>query len=228
MFTGIIEETGTVKSIKRGGKSEVLTLTCSKILDDLKPGDSVAVNGVCLTATNLTNSSFSADVMNETLLKSSLGSLNVGSKVNLERAMPANGRFGGHILSGHIDGTGKITAIRKEDIAVWYTIKTSPKIMQYIVEKGSIAIDGISLTIAKVAHDSFSVSVIPHTAKNTTLSEKKIGSLVNLENDILGKYIEKFLHKGGPVDNEFIKAKGVLQADFFPSSQYASCPEGFY
>lgn len=204
MFTGIIEEIGIVRNIKKGTKSAMLTVEGRKILDDLKTGDSVATNGVCLTVTNISNSSFSADVMNETLSRSSLGSLNIRCKVNLERAMPANGRFGGHIVSGHIDGTGKITSIKKDDIAIWYTIKTNQSIMRYIIEKGSIAIDGISLTIAKVTHDSFSVSVIPHTAKETTLSEKSIGCFVNLENDIVGKYIEKFSHSNNGIIKEFL------------------------
>lgn len=204
MFTGIIEEVGIVKNIKKGTKSASITISCKKIFDDLKSGDSVATNGVCLTVTNLSNSSFSADVMNETLSKSSLGSLQIGSRINLERAMPASGRFGGHMVSGHIDGTGKIISIKKDDIAVWYTVKTSTKIMQYIIEKGSIAIDGISLTVAKVNHDCFSVSVIPHTAKETTLSEKYIGCFVNLENDIVGKYIEKFSQNNKGITKEFI------------------------
>lgn len=208
MFTGIIEEIGIVRNIKKGIKSASLTVECGKISDDLKSGDSVATNGVCLTVTNISNSSFSADVMNETLSRSSLGSLNIGSRVNLERAMPANGRFGGHIVSGHIDGTGKIASIKKDDIAIWYTIKTTQNIMQYIIEKGSITIDGISLTIAKVTHDSFSVSVIPHTAKETTLSEKSIGCFVNLENDIVGKYIAKFSQSYNGITKEFLIKNG--------------------
>lgn len=208
MFTGIIEEVGIIKNMKKGVNSAIITIFCRKLFDDLKLGDSVATNGVCLTVTDINYTSFSADVMNETLSKSSLGSLNIGSKVNLERAMPANGRFGGHMVSGHIDGTGKITAIKKDDIAVWYTIKTSPNIMQYIIEKGSIALDGISLTVAKVTHDSFSVSVIPHTAKETTLSEKNIGCFVNLENDIVGKYIEKFSQNNQCITKEFLIKNG--------------------
>lgn len=208
MFTGIIEEIGIIRNIKKGARSAILTLEGRKIFDDLKSGDSVAINGVCLTVTDINNSSFSADVMNETLSKSSLGSLNIGSRVNLERAMPANGRFGGHIVSGHIDGTGKIISIKKDDIAVWYTIKTSPKIMQYIIEKGSIAIDGISLTIAKITQDNFSVSVIPHTDEYTTLSEKNIGCFVNLENDIVGKYIEKFSLSNKGITKEFLTKNG--------------------
>ncbi|MFT4145969.1 MAG: riboflavin synthase [Mobilitalea sp.] len=208
MFTGIIEEIGIIKTIKKGAKSVIFTVACNKILDDLKPGDSVATNGVCLTVTDINNCSFTADVMNETLSKSSLGSLNTGSKVNLERAMPANGRFGGHIVTGHVDGTGKITSIKKDDNAVWYTIKTNPKLLQYIIEKGSIAIDGISLTIAKITPESFSVSVIPHTAKYTTLYEKSIGYSVNLENDIVGKYIEKFTQNNKSITNEFLIKNG--------------------
>ncbi len=208
MFTGIIEEIGIVKTIKKGTKSASITVECRKIFDDLKLGDSVSTNGVCLTVTHISNSSFSADLMNETLSKSSLGSLNIGSKVNLERAMPASGRFGGHIVSGHIDGTGKIASIKKDDIAIWYTIKTSQTVMKYIIEKGSITIDGISLTIAKVTHDNFSVSVIPHTAKETTLSEKGIGCLVNLENDIVGKYIEKFSQDNKGITKEFLTKNG--------------------
>ncbi len=208
MFTGIIEEIGIIKNIKRGVKSAALTVTCSKILDDLKLGDSVATNGVCLTVIEIGSSFFSADVMNETLLKSSLGSLTAGCRVNLERAMPANGRFGGHIVSGHIDGIGKITSITKDDIAIWYTVTTIPNIMKYVVEKGSIAIDGISLTIAKVTSDSFRVSVIPHTARETILSERKVSSVVNLENDIIGKYIEKFTRGSKTITKEFLYQNG--------------------
>lgn len=208
MFTGIIEEIGIVRNIKKGTKSAHLIVQCEKIYEGLKPGDSVSTNGVCLTVTTITNSSFTADVMNETLSKSSLGSLTIASRVNLERAMPANGRFGGHLVSGHIDGTGKITSIKKDDIAIWYTIKASPKVMHYIVEKGSVAIDGISLTVAKVTHDSFLVSIIPHTAGETTLSEKNIGNLVNLENDIVGKYIEKFSQSNHSITKEFLYKNG--------------------
>ena len=193
MFTGIIEEKGTIKAISRGAKSSVLTIQGNVIFSDLKLGDSVAVNGVCLTVADFTENTFMADVMFETLKRSSIGDLKVGSNVNLERAMPANGRFGGHIVSGHIDGTGTISAIKKEDNAILYTVKTPENIMKYIVEKGSIAIDGISLTIADIGLDNFTVSIIPHTAKETILSEKAIGDIVNLENDIIGKYVEKLM-----------------------------------
>lgn len=193
MFTGIVEEKGKVKSIKKGAKSAMLSIEGNKIFEDVHLGDSIAVNGVCLTVTSYSKNVFTADVMNETLKRSSLGSLKNGSEVNLERAMAANGRFGGHIVSGHIDGTGVISDMSKDDIAIWVTISTTAEILRLIVEKGSIAIDGISLTVAKVSNTDFAVSVIPHTGANTTLLDKKVGDVVNLENDITGKYIEKLL-----------------------------------
>lgn len=195
MFTGIIEEKGKIEAINQGTKSCVLTIRAKHILDDVKIGDSVAVNGVCLTATTVGSDYFTADVMSETLRRSSLGSLKSGSEVNLERAMAMGGRFGGHIVSGHIDGTGTILSMTKEDNAVWVTIETTKPILNLIVEKGSIAIDGISLTVAAVDEKSFSVSLIPHTGKETTLLSKKPGDIVNLENDIVGKYIEKLMKK---------------------------------
>lgn len=193
MFTGIIEEIGMIKNMYRGIHSSNVTIEGNLIFEDLKTGDSVAVNGICLTASKIDARTFSADVMHETLDRTVLGKLKCESKVNLERAMSASGRFGGHMVSGHIDGTGTITKVRKDDNAVWYTITASEKILFYIIEKGSIAVDGISLTVAKTAHNSFSVSVIPHTAENTVLSDKKTGDAVNLENDIVGKYIEKLI-----------------------------------
>ena len=193
MFTGIIEEIGTVKKISLGGKSGSLEIGAKKVLEGTVVGDSIAVNGVCLTVTGMNSSSFTADVMAETVRRSSLGSLSVGSGVNLERAMSANGRFGGHIVSGHIDGTGTISHLVREENAVWVHVKTSAEILRLIVEKGSIAIDGISLTVARVNETEFAVSVIPHTAEETTLLSKKAGDTVNLENDIVGKYVEKLL-----------------------------------
>ncbi|MBQ9234677.1 MAG: riboflavin synthase [Lachnospiraceae bacterium] len=193
MFTGIVEEIGEIKNIKHGTKSAVLTIKGSVVTKDSRVGDSIAVNGVCLTATTVDGDIFTADVMAETMRRSSLGNLKQGSKVNLERAMLCNGRFGGHIVSGHIDGTGIIRNLEKEDNAVWITISASPDILRYIVEKGSIAIDGISLTVAYVDNDVFKVSIIPHTASETTLLTKNKGDIVNLENDIVGKYVEKLL-----------------------------------
>lgn len=209
MFTGIVEELGSIRSVRRGQHSSVLSIAAKDILSDLKVGDSVAVNGVCLTATTVDSGGFTADVMHETLNRSSLGSLTVGSHVNLERAMAANGRFGGHIVSGHIDGTGTITALRKDDNAVWYTISASQELLCYIVEKGSIAIDGISLTVAEVGESWFSISAIPHTVAVTTLGEKRPGDTVNLENDVIGKYVEKLLR---PQPQE--TAKGSLTLKF--------------
>ncbi len=215
MFTGIIEEIGTVKSIQRNGSNSFIVIEAKKVLEDVHLGDSIAVNGVCLTVTKADDSIFQADVMNETLDRSSLGELRQGSKVNLERAMAANGRFGGHIVSGHIDGTGTITDIVNDGIAVWYTISANADIMRYIVGKGSIAIDGISLTVAKVTDKNFSVSVIPHTAEMTILSTKSKGQTVNLENDIIGKYVEKLMKpaenaKNSGIDMSFLSSNGFV------------------
>lgn len=193
MFTGLIETVGTLRSVRRGAHSAVLSIQASALLDDLHIGDSVAVNGVCLTATAVDAHGFSADVMHETLNRSSLGTLVPGSPVNLERALSAKGRFGGHIVSGHIDGTGRIDAVQQDDNAVWYTVDAPSELLRYIVEKGSIAIDGISLTVAAVTERDFSVSVIPHTAAVTILGTKRVGDVVNLETDIIGKYVEKLL-----------------------------------
>ena len=196
MFTGIIEEVGAIKQITHGQHSEVLNIQARTVLENTKIGDSIAVNGICLTVTRLFTDSFSADVMHETLNRSSLAGLMVGSRVNLERAMAADGRFGGHIVSGHIDGTGVIRSLIREENAIWVSIGTSPQILHLIVEKGSICIDGISLTVAKVEEEGFQVSVIPHTGEETTLLEKVPGDSVNLENDVIGKYVERLLGLG--------------------------------
>lgn len=193
MFTGIIEEVGTVRRIERGAAGARLTIGAKTVLEGTQIGDSIATNGVCLTVVSMTADSFSADVMAESLRRSGLGQLQSGSPVNLERAMPANGRFGGHIVSGHIDGTGKVASVRPDDNALWYTIYAAPELLRYIVEKGSVTIDGISLTVAAVDEVSFSVSLIPHTAAVTTLGKKRAGDTVNLETDIIGKYVEKLL-----------------------------------
>lgn len=190
MFTGIVEEIGTVESFNSGK----ICIKAKKVLEQTKIGDSICVNGVCLTVTKLNQNSFYTDVMNETLNRSNLGLLLPGCKVNLERAMSAQGRFGGHIVSGHIDGTGTISKKINDDNAIWVYISTSKKILKYIIEKGSICIDGISLTVAKVSQNDFAVSVIPHTSEQTTLISKKVGESVNLENDIIGKYVEKLLN----------------------------------
>ena len=213
MFTGIIEEVGTVSRVRRGRHSAVLEIQARSVLEGTRTGDSIAVSGVCLTVTSLPPGGFTADVMHETLNRSALASLTAGSRVNLERAMPADGRFGGHIVAGHVDGVGTIQRIRRDDNAVWYTISAPPEVLRYVVEKGSIAIDGISLTVAAVTERDFSVSVIPHTAAHTTLSDRREGDAVNLETDIVGKYVEKLLRpapeeRSGGLTREFLARYG--------------------
>lgn len=215
MFTGIIEEVGTIKKLTEQGPSARIEIMAKTVLEGSKLGDSIAVNGVCLTVTKLGKDSFCADVMAETMRRSSLGQLQKGSSVNLERAMAADGRFGGHIVSGHIDGMGQISKISPEGNAVWYTIEASETILAGIVEKGSIAIDGISLTVAKISNKDFAVSIIPHTGANTILSEKKPGDVVNLENDMIGKYVQKFMQKKeekpqSKISEEFLGKYGFL------------------
>lgn len=211
MFTGIIEETGPIRTITRGQRSAILSVGASEILSDLKVGDSVAVNGVCLTATTVDGGGFTADVMSETLNRSTLGGLSAGDVVNLERAMPADGRFGGHIVSGHIDGVGIVKSIRRDDNAVWYAVEIPDALRRYIVEKGSIAIDGISLTVASVDGRGFSVSVIPHTLSVTALGARRVGSGVNLETDIIAKYVESLLrpdNERSAITREFLARNG--------------------
>ena len=207
IFTGIIEELGVVKSIAINGASGCITIKSKKVLEGTQLGDSIAVNGTCLTVTSINSDGFSADVMAETVKRTSLSQVGKGDLVNLERAMILNGRFGGHIVSGHIDGTGTITKYTKEENAIWVTIKAPDEILDLIVEKGSICIDGISLTVATVSDQDFQVSIIPHTAKETTLIHKKVGSLVNLENDIVGKYIKKLMENNQ--EEQAKKASGL-------------------
>lgn len=211
MFTGIVEEVGWVRQVVRGAHSADLTIQAKTVLEGTKLGDSIAVNGICLTVTRLLPDAFSASVMHETLNRSSLARLQTGTTVNLERAMPANGRFGGHIVAGHVDGTGCITTIRRDDTAVWYTVKAAPGILRYVVEKGSITVDGISLTVAAVSGQDFSVSAIPHTVSATVLRERYRGDIVNLETDLIGKYVEKLLSASGQaqgISREFLSRCG--------------------
>ena len=195
MFTGIVEEMGTIQKIERGSQSAVLSTRCDQLLEGTQIGDSTAVNGVCLTVTSLRSDGYDADVMAETMNRSSLGLLQPGSRVNLERAMPADGRFGGHIVAGHVDGTGTIVKIEKDETAVWYRIEAAPEVLRYIVEKGSI-------------------TIIPHTQANTVLSDRKTGDVVNLETDIIGKYVEKLLQpqkipeKESKITLEFLAENG--------------------
>lgn len=216
MFTGIVEEMGRIRHISLNGRSGQISVRAKKVLEGTKIGDSIAVNGVCLTVTALQPDGFTADIMAETYRRSNLGQGKPGEYVNLERAMEAGERFGGHIMSGHIDGTGVIQAYRREENAVWVTIETSPEILRLIVEKGSIGIDGISLTVVKVEDTEFQVSVIPHTGEETTLLRKDTGDQVNLENDIIGKYVEKLLGIGSVEESggsgltmDFLKEYGI-------------------
>jgi riboflavin synthase len=211
MFTGIIEEVGSILRMDRSGLNTNLCIKASKVLEGTKIGDSIAVNGVCLTVTAMTDNSFNAFAMAETMRRTAFSSFKIGFKVNLERAMAMNDRFGGHIVSGHIDGTGVIKEYRKEGNSTWVEITAEAPIMRYVVEKGSIAIDGISLTVARVTKDSFSVSVIPHTGTETTLLQKRPGDKVNLENDIIAKYIEKLVvpYKNGEAIESNNKEEGL-------------------
>lgn len=197
MFTGIIEDIGRIESIEaiNNHAGLLLTIASEKIVSDVNLGDSISVNGICLTVTNYNDTNFQVEVMPETIAKTSLEGIANNSRVNLERAMKANARFGGHIVSGHIDGIGKITAIEADGIANWYTVQTSEPLMRYIIMKGSVAIDGTSLTVAGVEGDTFKVSIIPHTNDQTIFSTYQVGTIVNLENDIVGKYIEQFTVK---------------------------------
>lgn len=223
MFTGIIEEIGEIAGVKRGQVSSRLAIRGKKIFSDLKLGDSVAVNGVCLTATSISGDIFEADVMAETLRRTNLGGFSNGTRVNLERAMAAGGRFGGHIVSGHIDGTGRVSSLEREENAVWVRIDAEDKILRYIIEKGSIAIDGISLTVAETGPGYFKVSIIPHTGEETTLLRRRPGDIVNLENDVVGKYVERLLNfsagngetfgqkaKAGGIDLNLLSENGFL------------------
>ena len=220
MFTGIIEEIGSIRSVAAGTHSAVLSVRAERILEDIHTGDSIAVNGVCLTVSSFDRESFTADVMHETLNRSGLGALKKDSPVNLERAMRADGRFGGHIVSGHIDGTGTIIRVRTDDNAVWYTIRAASPVMRYIVEKGSVAIDGISLTVAGVDAESFSVSVIPHPAKQTTLGLRRPGAAVNLQHDCVGKSVEKLLGLSGQTGTAAGKRAGGLTRAFLAENGF--------
>lgn len=206
MFTGIVEERGRVESIISTGNASKIKVSCKKVIEPPTiTGDSISVNGVCLTATYITESSFTADVMPETFRMSSLEKLRRGSFVNLERAVSPTGRLGGHIVSGHIDGTGTILSIARERNAVWFKIGMNDELLNEVVYKGSIAIDGISLTVAEKNEDSFSVSIIPHTLSVTSLVDRKPGDIVNIETDILGKYVKSFISKfmNDNADNDF-------------------------
>ena len=208
MFTGLIEEQGRVLTPPRNGK---LSLAADKVTEGLALGDSIAVNGVCLTVSAFSGQRFTADVMPETLHRSNLGELRTGSLVNLERALPATGRFGGHFVSGHIDGVGSLLSVRPEGNALIFSIRAAPELLRDIVEKGSVAIDGISLTVVEVTETLFSVSVIPHTAAVTTLAGKRTGDRLNLETDMIGKYVLRALSLSQPSNNTSVN-ESLLRA----------------
>ncbi len=245
MFTGIIEEIGKVKSIRRGAKSVMLEIEAQTVLQGTQVGDSIATNGVCLTVTSLpssgasslsgnasslvgsdiiaaktktkTKATFTADVMPETLSRTSLAQLQPGSLVNLERALSLQTRLGGHIVSGHIDGTGVIVNRTIDDTALWLWVECKPSIMRYIIEKGSITIQGVSLTVARVTESAFAVSLIPHTQGATTLHDAKVGDVVNLENDIIAKYVEKLMPNGSESSGRSADEKIDLYRSFLMS-----------
>lgn len=193
MFTGLVAELGSVEKLAQQGNSFHLTVAATKVMQNLKIGDSVAVNGVCLTVVHLGDASFTADVMPETVRLTNIGLLHAGDRVNLERTLRLCDGLDGHIVSGHVEGLGTIASRRPDGIAMVVTITTPPELLKYIIKKGSIAIDGISLTVTEVTETSFSVSLIPHTAKETTLGFKDVGDRVNLETDIIAKYVERML-----------------------------------
>lgn len=214
MFTGIVEELGVIKAVRRGADSAQLVIGAVKVIEGSRVGDSIMVNGVCLTSVFFRDRQFTADVMAETLDKSNLGILKTGDRVNLERALRLGDRLGGHIVSGHIDGSGTITRLEKNDIAMLVTIKAPEVVMRYIIEKGSIAIDGISLTVVSFAKDAFQVSLIPHTARETTLGFKNIGDTVNLEGDIIGKYVERMMGLRNPGNDSKVSMSFLAEHGF--------------
>lgn len=217
MFTGIVEELGSVKEIVRGSKSIKLSIHCAKIMEDVKIGDSIAVNGICLTVTGMGGNWFSADVMPETLRKTGLEKLKVSDRVNLERALRLSDRLSGHIVSGHIDGTGIVADRTEEDNAVWLTVEAPGEILRYIVMKGSVALDGTSLTVAYADEKCFKVSLIPLTAGVTTLGSRKAGDRINVECDVIGKYVEKLLNGNMPDQG----AKKDISLDFLRRNGFA-------
>lgn len=220
MFTGIIEEIGTIRNIKRTGEAYVLTVDAKKIFEDggVHLGDSIAVNGVCLTVTSFSGGSFTVDVMPETVKSTSLQALKRGSKVNLERAMAAGGRFGGHFVSGHVDGTGVIKSKRPFENAVYYEIEAGPHVLQNMIVKGSVTVDGTSLTVFEITDHSFTISLIPHTMAETIIGGKDTGDVVNLESDMIGKYVGHFL--SGMSENSPQKQQTKITARFLEENGF--------
>lgn len=221
MFTGLIEEVGVLRSVSGGGEMMVLSIGASLIMDDLKIGDSVAINGVCLTATSLGDRHFTVDVMPETYRNSTLKELKSGSRINLERAMAAGGRFGGHIVQGHVDGTGEIRSVKRNQNAVVFEVAPERRdLFKFIIPKGSITIDGISLTVVTAEAATFTVSIIPHTLGETVLNHKRPGDRVNLECDVLGKYVDHLLHYGSRSGNEEAAGSSKISHDFLAANGF--------
>ena len=217
MFTGIIEETGTVRSITSRSAGTALCIRAEKVLEGTAVGDSIAVNGVCLTVTSLSDGAFTADVMPETVRLTSLARLFPGAKVNLERAVQPAGRLGGHIVSGHVDGCGRVDAIVPDGIAKRVTISLEAPLLKYIARKGSVTLDGVSLTVVAADDRSFAVSLIPQTRSATTLGELRTGSIVNVEVDLLARYIERLLTAGSPQKEE---KKGGLSLEWLQENGF--------
>lgn len=212
MFTGIVEEMGSIERIVGGSQASIVTIRASKVLTDAHLGDSIAVNGVCLTVTSFSGDRFTVDVMPETMRNTNLGSLKRGDQVNLERALAVGSRLGGHLVSGHVDGTGSIVERRKHANAVLFRIQTDAALLRYMIPRGSVTIDGISLTLVEVNEHDFSVSIIPHTLEHTCLDDKMQGDTVNLECDLIGKYVERLLSVR--VEQPGEKGQSRLTADF--------------
>lgn len=221
MFTGLIEEIGVLRSVSSGGEMMVMNIGASLIMDDLKIGDSVSVNGVCLTATSLGDHYFTVDVMPQTYRNSNLKELRTGSKMNLERAMAAGGRFGGHIVQGHVDGTGEIRSVKRDQNAVVFEIAPDRKsLFKYIIPKGSITIDGISLTVVNTSPSTFTVSIIPHTLGETVLAHKRSGDSINIECDVLGKYVDHLLHYSSGAGQEDDENSSRISRDFLAANGF--------
>lgn len=221
MFTGLIEEIGVLRSVSSGGEMMVLNIGASLIMDDLKIGDSVSVNGVCLTATSLGDHYFTVDVMPQTYRNSNLKELRTGGKMNLERAMAAGGRFGGHIVQGHVDGTGEIRSVKRDQNAVVFEIAPDRKaLFKYIIPKGSITIDGISLTVVNTTAAAFTVSIIPHTLGETVLTHKRSGDSINIECDVLGKYVDHLLHYSAGAGHEEDENSSRISRDLLAANGF--------
>ncbi|HLF86051.1 MAG TPA: riboflavin synthase [Nitrospiria bacterium] len=216
MFSGIIEEIGLINSIKEGKKSNKITISADKVFSDLKEGDSITLDGACMTVSMIRNKEFSVDISSETLNITTLCDLKKGNKVNMERAIRFSDRIGGHLVTGHVDGVGSILKRKEVGEAIGLTISAPPQILRYTIKKGSIAVDGVSLTINEAGNSSITVMLIPYTINMTTLGSKKIGEKVNLENDLIGKYVESLLKQEnrepdkGMIDMEFIREHGFI------------------